>query len=114
MSNYTMQERYQTPCRVLTVKESKINGIVKKEYTEGDVFFASVKSYGGTETVINNVFVIQDTLSIETYYRDDIKSECMLELLDDNSKWEILNTPEQIDREKKIIAFKVKKINTKA
>lgn len=112
--SYTMQERYSTPCRMLKAKMEKINGIVKKTYTEGDVFFASVKSYGGTETTINNIYVIQDTLNIETYYREDIKAENELELLDDNSRWEILNTPEQIDREKKIITFKVKRINTKS
>lgn len=112
--SYTIQERYQTPCRVLIPQISKINGVVKKDYTEGEVFFASVKAYGGTESVINNVFVIQDTLSIETYYRQDIKGDCLLELLDDNSKWEILNTPEQIDREKKTITFKVKRYNPKA
>lgn len=112
--SYTMQERYTTPCRVLTPTTTKINGVVTKTYIEGKVFFASVKAYGGTETTINNVYVIQDTLSIETFYRTDIKGDCQLELLDDNSKWEILNTPEQIDREKKIMTFKVKRINTKA
>ena len=112
--SYTIQERYTTPCRMLIPKLSKINGVVSKEYTNGELFFASVKSYGGTDTTINNVYVIEDTLNIETFYREDIKSDCQLELLDDNSKWEILNTPEQIDREKKIITFKVKRINTKA
>lgn len=109
-----MQNRYSTPCRVLTPTTAKVNGVTTKTYTEGNVFFASVKAYGGTETTLNNVFVIQDTLSIETYYRTDIKGDCQLELLDDNSKWEILVTPEMIDREKKIITFKVKRINTKA
>ena len=111
---YEMQERYLTPCRVLIPTTTKINGVVKKDYTEGEVFFASVKAYGGTETTINNVFAIQDTLTIETYYREDVKGDCMLVLLDDNSKWEILNTPEQIDREHKIITFKVKRYNPKA
>ncbi len=112
--SYTMQERYTTPCRMLKATSQKINGVVKKTFTEGDVFFASVKAYGGTETILNNVFVIQDTLSIETYYREDIKAENELELLDDNSRWEILNTPEKIDRENKIITFKVRRINGKS
>lgn len=111
MSNYTMQKRYSTPCRVLKPTTKKINGCVVKTYEEGDVFFASVKSYGGTDTIINNVYVIQDTLSIETFYREEIKSNCKVKLLDDNTEWEIINTPEQIDREKKIILFKVKRIN---
>lgn len=101
-----------TPCRILTPTNEKINGCVVKSYKEGDVFFASIKSYGGTDTTINNVFVIQDTLSVESFYRQEIKSNCKLKLLDDDSLWEIINTPEMIDREKKIILFKVKRINT--
>lgn len=111
---YDMQNRYTTPCRMLKPTMEKINGVVVKKYTEGDLFFASVKAYGGSEGIINNVYVIQDTLTIETFYREDIKGDCQLQLLDDNSIYEILNTPEQIDREKKIITFKVKRINTKA
>lgn len=114
MSSYTMQERYSTPCRVLIPSVEKINGVVTKTYKEGKVFFASVKAYGGTESVLNNVFVIQDTLTIETFYREDVKGDCKLQLMDDFSIWEILNTPEQIDREKKTITFKVRRINTKA
>lgn len=106
-----MQKRYFTPCKVLTPTEKRVNGCIVKTYEEGDVFFASVKSYGGTETILNNVYVIQDTLSIETFFREDIKSNCKIRLLDENSDWEILNTPEMINREKKIITFKVKRIN---
>lgn len=112
--SFTIQNRYSTPARVLTPKTEKINGVVTKTYEDGSVFFCSAKSYGGTETTINNVFVIQDTLEIECFYREDIKGDCKLRLLDDNSDWEILNTPEIIGREMKTLKFKVRKINTKA
>lgn len=111
---YEMQERYSTPCQILKAARKKINGVVAKSYEEGDVFFASVKSYGGSEAIINNVYTIQDTLTIETFYRQDIKSDCRIKLLDDDTIWEILNTPEQIDREHKTLTFKVKRINTEA
>lgn len=111
MSSYAMQKRYSTPCRVLIPTEKKINGCVIKTYEEGDVFFASIKSYGGTETILNNVYVIQDTLSIETFFREDIKSNCKIKILDDDSEWEVINNPEMIDRENKILTFKVKRIN---
>ena len=111
--SFTIQNRYSTPARVLIPKTEKINGVVTKTYDEGSVFFCSAKSYGGTETIINNVFVIQDTLEIECFYREDIKGDCKLRLLDDNTDWEILTTPEIIERQKKTLKFKVRKINTK-
>ena len=107
---YQIQTRYETPCRVLKAKSEKVNGVVVKSYEAGDVFFCSAKAYGGTEGTRDNLLVIEDTLTIETYFREDIKSDCLLELLDDNSKWEILNTPEQINREKKTLNFKVRRI----
>ena len=89
---------------------TKINGVVKKTFTELDNFFCSAKSYGGTEKVINDKYVIEDTMQIETWYRPDIVSGCRIKLLDDNSEWEILNTPEDIDRRHQFLVFKVKRI----
>lgn len=94
---------------MLKAKSEKVNGVVVKTFEEGDVFFCSAKAYGGTESTKNDLLVIEDTLTIETYYREDITTDGYLELLDDNSKWEILNTPERIDRGKKTLTFKVRR-----
>lgn len=108
--SFTIQKQYATPARVLIPVKKKINGVIQKTFEEGEVFFCSAKSYGGTEGVVNNLWTVQDTMEIECYFREDIKRDCNLKLLDEGSVWEILATPENIERKGKTLKFKVKRV----
>lgn len=101
---------FNVPAQVLKVSFEKINGVPTKVFTDGEQFFCSAKSYGGTERIINNKVVIEDTLDIETWFRSDITSADHIRLLDDDSEWEILNTPEDIERRHLYLKFKVRRI----
>lgn len=101
---------FNVPAQVLKGTYTKINGVNVKSFTDGDVIFVSARSYGGTETTVNDRFVIQDTMNIETWYRPDITSIDGIRLLDDNSEWEILNNPEDIERRRQYLKFKVKRV----
>lgn len=108
---YKPKDVFNVPARIIYATYKKVNGISKKEFVESeDVIFVSAKSYGGTEQVINDQYVIIDTMDIVTWYRPDITSECNLRLLDDNSEWEIINNPENIDRMNRFLKFKIKRI----
>lgn len=108
--SYKPKQPFNVPCQLLTSTTTKVNGVTKKTYTAGIDFFASVKSYGGTDTVINDKYVIEDTLVIETWFHPDIVSSSQVQLLDDDSIWEVMNTPENIDRTNKFLKFKVKRV----
>lgn len=108
---YKVKQPFNVPAKILFATFKKINGVSKKVFVESEeTVFVSAKSYGGTEQVINDNYVIVDTMEIETWYRPDITSECNLKLLDDNSEWEILNSPENVDRMNQVLKFKVKRI----
>lgn len=108
---YKVKQPFNVPAKILFATFKKINGVSKKVFVESEeTIFVSAKSYGGTEQVINDNYVIVDTMEIETWYRPDITSECNLKLLDDNSEWEILNSPENVDRMNQVLKFKVKRI----
>lgn len=107
---YKPQQPFNVPAKILTATYTKVNGVKTKTFTEGDIFFCSAKSYGGTEKTVNGVYAIEDTMQIETYYRPDIVSSSSIKLLDDGSTWEVLNTPENIDRRNQFLVFKVKRI----
>lgn len=89
----------------------KINGVNVKSFTEGLYFFCSAKSYGGTEKVVNDVISVEDTNIIECWYSPRFKSGCRIRLLDDDSEWEIITPPENIERRNKYMKFKVRRIN---
>ena len=101
---------YNVQAQVLTATTKKINGVTTKTFVEGVMFRCSCKAYGGTEKIINDKYVIEDTQIIETWFNPDITSNCRIKLLDDNSEWEIISPPENIDRLNKWTKFKVKRV----
>lgn len=107
---YKPQQPFNVPARILQCTYEKVNGISTKTFTDGDDFFCSAKSYGGTERIINDKYVIEDTLQIETHYRPDITSSDRIKLLDDDSVWEVMNSPEDIERRHRFLVFKVRRV----
>lgn len=107
---YRPKQPFNVAAKIRTATTIKVNGINQKTFTDGDNFFCSARSFGGTERVVNNVYVIEDTMQIETYFRNDIKADCHIVLLDDNSEWEIISDPENIERRNQFLSFKVRRI----
>ena len=107
---YRPAQPFNVPAQILIATYTKVNGVNKKTFTEGDNFFCSAKSYGGTEKTINGVYVVEDTMQIETYFRPDITSIDHIKLLDDNSEWEIITPPENIERRNRFLVFKVRRL----
>lgn len=107
---YTPKGAFNVNAQLLKGEYKKVNGVTTKTYTPSFTFFCSAKSYGGTEKTINDKLVIEDTMIIEAFYHPDITAADVIKLLDDNSEWEILNTPEDIDRRHRYLKMKVRRI----
>jgi hypothetical protein len=87
-----------------------VKGSTKKHYpAEGELIYCSFRTFGGTEITSNDVLTVEDTATIETWYRPDIKSDCILQDVD-GVKYEILGTPENINKRNQILKFKVRSI----
>lgn len=109
MASYKPTMPFNVPAQIIRCEYRKVNGIKTKVFTDGDMIFVSAKSYGGTERVINDGVVIEDTIHIETWFRPDITSKDCIRLLDDGSEWEIVNHPENIDRRNQYLKFKIQR-----
>ena len=102
---------FVTPLMLLVPTESKAAGVHKKSYPkEGPVFFASFKTYGGTESVSNGVLSVEDTAVVETTFRPDIKANCRIFNPINKQTYDILGTPENIEMRGQYLRFKVKAI----
>lgn len=86
---------------------TKVNGVNQEHFTEGATFSCSAKSYGGTEKVVNGVYVVEDTWQIDTWYNPDFGKGDKIRFLDDNREYEILASPESINRAGQFMRFKV-------
>lgn len=107
---YKPRQPFNVPAQILTVTFTKVNGVNQKTVVAGDTFFCSARSYGGTEKTINGLIEIEDTMQIETYYRPDIVAKGKIKLLDDNSEWDIISDPENVERRNQYLLFKVRRV----
>lgn len=99
-----------TPMRLLIPKTENVMGVVKKTYVDGDVINVNFKTYGGTESVSNDVISVIDTAQITCWYRPDIKANCRLRRLSDNAEFDILGEPENLEQRNMLLTFKIKRV----
>lgn len=99
-----------TPMILQIPTTKKVKGVAKKIYTDGDRINVNFKSYGGTESLSNDILSVIDTAQITTWYRPDIKADCRLKRPSDGAVFEILGEPENIELRNMISSFKVRRV----
>ena len=113
MAMYRPALPFTTPLILLKPTIQNEYGVHKKvlpAVEDGEQFFGSFKTYGGTEKTVDGVYSIVDTAVIETWFRPDITSDCVIVIAGTDAQYEILNEPENIDRRNQFLKFKVQRI----
>jgi hypothetical protein len=110
MANYRPSGPFNVPMFLLIPQTKTIKGSTKKVYPDaGELIYCSFRTFGGTERTDNDVLVVEDTAVIETWFRPDIKADCILESVE-GLKYEILGTPENINMRNQILKFKIRAV----
>ena len=105
--SYRPSEPYCTPVELFNPTYETVKGVTKKVYPDtGEVIFCSFKTYGGTETTINDVITLVDTANVETWFRPDITSSSLIKL--GNKTYELMGEPENIEQRNQFLKFKVR------
>lgn len=113
MVEYRPSTPFSTPLILLIPTYTKSGGVARKvipEIENGELFFGSFKTYGGTETKVDGIYSIEDTAEVETWFRPDITSECVVVLATTGAKYDIMNEPENINQRNQFLKFKLKRI----
>lgn len=113
MADFTPSFPYITPMRLLIPEVTVVKGVSKKIYpaiSNGIPFNASFKTFGGTESVNNGVYSVEDTATVETWYRPEIKSNCRVALVNHEGVYEIMGEPENINMRNQFLKFKVRRV----
>ena len=100
-----------TPVQLQIPKERVIKGVVKKDYTDGETFNVSWKSKGGTETQVNGVVMVQDTVEICCWFNPNIQTNCRIKNLMTGLVYEIYTPVENVDSRSQFAKFKAKNIS---
>lgn len=105
--SYRPSEPYCTPVELFNPTYETAKGVTKKVYPEkGELIFCSFKTYGGTETTVNDQFTVVDTANVETWYRPDITSASQIRL--GAKRYEVMGEPEDIEQRHQFLKFKVR------
>lgn len=110
MAEYKPQLPFNVPAMLLKRSMRKVNGVNQESFTEKTMFYCAAKSYGGTEKVVNGVYVIEDTWIVDTWYNPAFDKGDRIRFRDDNTEYEILASPENINRRGQYMQFKVVRI----
>ena len=73
-------------------------------------FFGSLRTFGGSETIRNDMYTLVDTALIDTWYRPDIKADCRIYVCETGQEFDVISDPEDIDMRHQYLQFKVRKV----
>lgn len=107
---YKPSGQFNVPLYLFVPKTVTVKGSTKKTYpTQGELIYGTFRTFGGTERTSNDALMIEDTATVETWYRPDIKSDCKIKDID-GVEYEILGTPENISKRNQFLVFKIRAV----
>lgn len=113
MARFQATAPFSTALVLLIPAYSKVSGVDVKTYPapdKGEAFNGSFRTYGGSEFETNGLYTVEDTASVETWYRPDIKSDCRVYVPQTDAFYEIVGEPENIELRNQYLKFRVKRI----
>ena len=101
------------PLMLLIPTYSDAYGVAQKTFPamkDGILIYGSFRTFGGTERDVNGLYSIENTATVETWFRPDIKSNCRIGIPATGEVYEILGEPENINMRNQFLKFKVRAI----
>lgn len=108
MKQFTPNLPYSVSAELLKPQEKTEKGSVKKSYIKIDDIYISFRTFGGTETVKNDILVVENTATVQTWYRPDITAGSRLKI--GGLEYDILGMPENINMANQYLQFKVRAV----
>lgn len=112
MADYKPNLPFTVPAKLLIwVGETTVKGVPVKIYSDvenAELIYVSFRGFGGTEKQVNGMTVVEDTATVETYFRPEIRANSRLVI--GGKTYEILGEPENINMRNQFMKFKVRAI----
>lgn len=114
---YDPQMPFDVPMKLLIPTSTVVKGVTKKVFPQPEdvteVFFGSLRTYGGTENMSNDVYTVYDTAVIDTWYNPAITSDCRVCICETGEIYEVISRPENIGMRHQYLHFKLQKVGGK-
>ena len=113
MASFRPSVPFSTVLIVLKPTISTVAGVRTKvlpDLENGFKIHAAFRTFGGTETNVDGIISIDDTADVQTWYRPDITSDCIVVNPQTDARYEIMNDPENVEMRNQFLLFKVRRI----
>ena len=114
--SYRPATPFATPMYILEPTYQTVKGVPKKVWPdpgslgEDYLIFGTFRSFGGTDVAQDNVYTVEATGYVETWYRPDITSDCNLYMVPTGESYEIMGKPENISMRNQYLKIRVRLI----
>ena len=100
MDRYRPAKKFNTPMYLYTVTGyTETMGVQNPVHAEtGVLFWGSFATYGGTERTVNGIVVVEDTATVETYYRPEFTAGARVALAKTGKLYEVTGEPENVEQ----------------
>lgn len=116
MRHYKPQTPFSVPLILLNPTSTMVKGVRKDVYPDpknGIPFNGSIRTFGGTENMSNDVYTIFDTATLDTWYRPDLTSDSRIYFCETGETWSVKGRPEDIDMRHQFMQVKLQRIGGK-
>lgn len=114
---YKPHTPYNVPFRILIPTMTIEKGARVKVYQEEPTTrFCSFRTFGGTESIVNGIYSLIDTATIETWYTPELAADTRVRIFptDGSSElgevYEVIGSPENIEMRNQYTVCKVRKV----
>lgn len=118
MASFKPAEPFNVPAKLLIPTSTSVQGVKVKNYptpeSVEDVLYCSFKTYGGSESISNDVYTLIDTATINCWYDPRITADCRIYICETGETYEIAGRPENVNMQHKYMQLKVRKSGGKA
>ena len=120
MRAYKPAVPFATCMKLLTPEYQTVKGVRKPVYPDpAEVgkkkkFWGTFRSFGGTESMENDIYTVIATGYIDTWYRSDIRPDCRIHICESSATYEILGEPEDINMRHQYMKIRVRKVGGRA
>lgn len=112
MARFKLSGPLTVPLVLLIPTYTTSKGVRVKTFpkvADGVLIYGSFRTFGGTEREVDGVYSIENTGTVETWYRPDIQGDCRI-VLPTGDVYEILGEPENIEMRNQYLQFKVQQV----
>lgn len=111
--NFKPNMPFSVPMKLLIPTYTVVKGSRVPTFPGPDdapLIYGSFRTFGGTESTVNDVYTVIATGTIDTWYRPDIKADCQIYICATGETYKINGQPENIEMRNQYMQIRVEKI----